>query len=251
MIKRLNELDKYNYYFQYTLTAYGRDVEPSIPSKNDVLIPAFRYLSEKIGKERVIWRYDPIFLNSTYTIGYHIRYFEVLCNKLADYTEKCTVSFLDLYKNTARNVKPLNLSLPSAEQQYMLLQRLSEIANHYGIYIDTCAEGTDFSSLGVRHACCIDKARFEQLGECRLQLAKDKNQRAECGCVESIDIGTYNTCPNGCLYCYANYNKTIVDANQKQHDPASPLLFGKVGMDDVIKIRKVKSNKDTQLSFFN
>lgn len=251
MLGRLNEIKKYNYYFQITLTAYGRDVEPNLPSKNEVLIPSFQKLGEQIGKDRVIWRYDPIFLNKTYTMDYHIHYFEVLCKKLAPYTEKCTVSFLDLYKNTERNVKPLNLSLPTIEQQNELMKQMSAIANKYGIYIDTCAESGNFDQFGVKHACCIDKARFEKLCKCRLIIGKDKNQRSECGCIESIDIGTYNTCANGCLYCYANYNKTNVNNNKNRHNPNSPLLFGEIGPDDVIKERKVKSNKDTQMSLID
>ena len=109
MLHRLSELDKYNYYFQFTLNAYDRDVEPNIPSKNNVIIPAFQQLSKAIGKDRVIWRYDPIFFNERYTMEYHCKYFRVLASKLGEYTEKCTVSFLDLYRNTARNTQPLKI----------------------------------------------------------------------------------------------------------------------------------------------
>ena len=73
MLDRLSELDKYNYYFQFTLNAYGKDVEPNIPSKNDVIIPAFQQLSKIIGRERIIWRYDPIFFNEYYTMEYHCK----------------------------------------------------------------------------------------------------------------------------------------------------------------------------------
>ena len=98
MMVYLTELDKYTYYFQFTLTAYDNDVEPNIPSKNNVLIPAFRMLSKEIGRNRVIWRYDPIFFTEKYTLEYHCKYFRILAEKLGEYTEKCTISFLDLYK---------------------------------------------------------------------------------------------------------------------------------------------------------
>ena len=251
MMNRLSELEKYVYYFQFTLTAYDRDVEPNLPSKNESLIPAFQQLSRAIGRNRVIWRYDPIFFNDRYTLDYHCKYFRVLAAKLSDYTEKCTVSFLDLYKNTERNVRPLNIQQETAEMQIEVMQRFSDIAKQYGIYVDTCAEKIDLSGLQIPHACCIDKQRFERLGNCKLNLGKDSNQRSECGCVASIDIGTYNTCKHGCLYCYANYSQNTVRKNTQAHNPMSPLLFGEVGNDDVIKERDVRSCKENQLSLFD
>ena len=251
MLGRLSELEKYNFYFQFTLNAYGKDVEPNVPSKKDAIIPAFIELSKAIGRDRVIWRYDPIFLNSKYTMEYHFKYFKKLASLLSDYTEKCTVSFLDLYRNTSRNVKPLQIQSETHEQQVELLSYFSEIAHQYGIYIDTCSEAIELNSLDIPHACCIDKDRLERLGKCRLKVEKDKNQRSECGCVASIDIGAYNTCGNGCLYCYANYNSSIVLKNSQQHDPKSPLLFGTVGQEDMIIERKVESWKIYQETLFD
>lgn len=251
MLHRLSELDKYNYYFQFTLNAYDRDVEPNIPSKNNVIIPAFQQLSKAIGKDRVIWRYDPIFFNERYTMEYHCKYFRVLASKLGEYTEKCTVSFLDLYRNTARNTQPLKIQQETKGQQLEIMQRFSEIAKEYGFYIDTCAEAIDLEKFSIAHAHCIDKERFERLGKCKLSVEKDPNQRPECGCIASIDIGTYNTCRNGCLYCYANYSHNTVMRNTQIHNPTSPLLFGEVGSDDVIKERKIKSCKECQMTLFD
>ncbi len=251
MLHRLAELEKYNYYFQFTLSAYGPDVETNLPSKNQIIIPAFQKLSQEIGKEKVIWRYDPIFFSEQYSMEYHCKYFKVLASKLGDYTEKCTVSFMDLYKNTERNAKLLNNVKDTYEMQTELLQRFAQIAKEYGLYIDTCAENNDFHDLGVGRAHCIDKERMERIGNFKLNVFKDTNQRAECGCVSSIDIGAYNTCKNGCLYCYANYNANIVDRNFCMHNPKSPLLFGEVGDLDVIKEREVKSLIDNQMNLFD
>jgi len=251
MLNRLSELEKYNFYFQFTLNAYGKDVEPNVPSKKDEIVPAFIKLSKAIGRERVIWRYDPIFLNEYYTMEYHCKYFKKLASMLSTYTEKCTVSFLDLYRNTTRNVQPLQIEQETPQQQLEILGAFSDIAHHYGIYIDTCAEKIDSSSINVPHACCIDKERLERLGHCKLHVEKDKNQRLECGCVASIDIGAYNTCKNGCLYCYANFNNNIVKKNSEQHTPLSPLLFGEVGEDDIIIERKVESWKTFQETLFD
>ena len=149
MLNKLDQIHKYPYYFQFTLTAYGPDVEKNLPSKNKVIIPAFQQLSREIGKERVVWRYDPIFFNETYTIDYHCRYFELLAFKLAQYTEKCTISFVDVYKNTERNAKPLNIQAVTAEMQEELVERFTETAKKYNISIDTCAENQDFRKYGV------------------------------------------------------------------------------------------------------
>lgn len=251
MLKRLEELEKYNFYFQFTLTAYGPEVETGLPSKNEVIIPSFRRLSKEVGKEKVIWRYDPIFLNETYTVDYHFKYFEVLASKLAQYTEKCTISFLDFYRNTERNIKPLHIQPVTEEQQREIVEKLVGIAKRYNLCLDTCAESCDFGTLGVFHACCIDKERFERIGKCKLNVEKDKNQRSECGCAASIDIGAYNTCQNGCLYCYANYSSTSVNNNSGKHNLKSPLLSGEINADDKIKERNVKSFIDGQMSFFD
>ena len=251
MMNRLSELDKYTYYFQFTLTAYGRDVEPNVPSKNNVIIPAFQELSGKVGRDRVIWRYDPIFFNDRYTMDYHCKYFRVLASKLGAYTEKCTVSFLDLYKNTARNMNSLTIQTDTEEMRFEIMRKFADIAAEYGIHLDTCAEKTDAGSLKIAHASCIEKERFERIGNCKLKLGKDPNQRSECGCAASIDIGAYNTCRHGCLYCYANYSQNTVNKNSAAHDPDSPLLFGEPGDDDIVKIRDVKSCKEYQLSLFD
>lgn len=249
MMERLDELSDYTYYFQFTLNAYGKDMEPNVPSKNHLIIPAFQELSRRIGKDKVIWRYDPILLNEKYTQQYHLKYFEVLTDKLSRYTEKCTVSFLDFYKNTQRNTASLNIIKPSLYQKEELMQQFAKIAKKAGIYMDTCAEDIDLSKFGIKHAHCIDKQRFERLGDYPLNIEKDKNQRPACGCAESIDIGAYHTCQNGCLYCYANFSKKTVEKNAGAHDPKSPLLFGKVNQDDRINLRTVKSCKECQLHF--
>lgn len=251
MLDCLHELEKYNFYFQFTLNPYGKDVEPNVPSKNDTIIPAFIALSKEVGRERVIWRYDPILFNQHYTMDYHRKYFKKLASILSNYTEKCTVSFLDLYRKTERNILPLQVIPETNEQQSELMSAFSEIAREYGIYIDTCAEATDFSGLQIAHACCIDKERFERLGNYKLSIEKDKNQRQECGCFASVDIGAYNTCKNGCLYCYANYSNTAVANNAAKHNPDSPLLFGEVGPEDTIIERINQSSITMQKSLFD
>ncbi len=250
MLSHLDELRDYTYYFQFTLTPYGTDVEKNIPSKNDIIILTFQKLSSLIGKERVVWRYDPILLNDKYTLQYHMKYFRILCDRLADYTEKCTISFLDLYKNIQRSISPLGICPPTSQQAEELAGCFSEIAKEYGIYIDTCTEDIELSKYGVGHASCIDRRRLERIGTYKLNVEKDKNQRAACGCITSIDLGAYNTCRNGCVYCYANFNQSLVGRCCGKHDPSSPLLYGEVSADDIIKPREMKSFRDGQMNLF-
>ena len=251
MLPKLEKLQDYNYYFQFTLTGYGQDVERSLPSKKEVILPAFQRLSKEIGREKVVWRYDPIFFSEKYSMEYHCQCFAEVAEELAGYTEKCTVSFMDSYKNTERNIKTLNYVNDTYAMQEELLQRFVEIADRNGLYIDTCAEAGDFEALGVRHAHCIDKERIERIIGCRINVDKDTNQRKECGCVASIDIGAYNTCKNGCLYCYANYMAGSVKKNFELHNPKAPLLVGEITEADIIKERKVKSLKELQLNLLD
>lgn len=250
MLDRLDELRDYTYYFQFTLTPYGTDVEKNVPSKEDIIIPTFQKLSSLIGKERVVWRYDPILLSDKYTLQYHMKYFRVLCDRLANYTEKCTISFLDLYKNIRRSIAPLGICPLTHGQAEELAGYFSEVAEEHEIYIDTCAEDIDLSKYGVGHASCIDRHRLERIGCYKLDVGRDKKQRAGCCCSVSIDLGAYNTCRNGCVYCYANFNQTLVNDCCGKHDPSSPLLYGRVSADDIIKVREMKSFRDRQMTLF-
>lgn len=250
MLERLDGLSEYPYYFQLTLNPYGKDVESMVPSKGEVLLPAFRSLAEKIGKERVLWRYDPILFSEKYTMEYHLRYFQLLASKLAGFTELCTVSFLDFYRNTAARVRPLGLIRPTPAQEVELIGHFAGIARESGIKLRACAEDVNFEKLGVRRACCVDAERLGRLGSCcHLAVRKDRNQRPLCGCDESVDIGAYHTCAHGCLYCYANSSPTRAQSNFAAHDPCSPLLFGHVGNGDVVGVPKLCSCRDGQLRF--
>lgn len=150
------------------------------------------------------------------------------------------------------DVEPKDRNIAMVFQTHTLYPHLSVKDNlaFYGIYIDTCAEKIDLDKFGIKHAHCIDKDRLERIGQYTLDIDKDKNQRTECGCFASIDIGTYNTCKNGCLYCYANFSQKTVCNNFGLHDPTSPLLFGTIGDDDVIKEREVHSCRNCQMNLF-
>ncbi|MDR1663403.1 MAG: DUF1848 domain-containing protein [Clostridiales bacterium] len=249
MLGRLGEIEEYRYYFQFTLTPYGKDIEPDIPGKPDIIIPAFKRLSKTIGADRVIWRYDPILISEKYSAAYHVRAFKKLAEELHGHTRKVTVSFIDVnYRGLKSNTKELALQEFPPTIQIELASRLSEIARSYGLAIDTCAEKIDLRPYGIEHARCIDDKLLGKLFGRNLNVGKDKNQRLECGCVSSVDIGMYNTCLNGCRYCYANYNKAAVGGNFARHNPVSPLISGEVGEGDSIIVRECTTRPRARLS---
>lgn len=245
MLDRLSLLKDYPFYFQFTLTAYAQDLEPGVPNKNEVIIPAFQELSRRIGPERVIWRYDPILLTPKYTIDYHVHYFEELCKRLSGYTLKCVISFVDLYRHLGQRFQALDNG-----EIYELAGRFSAIAQKYHLTLETCAERLDLSQFGIHHGHSVDGELLERHIGQPLSLSKDKNQRDTCGCMTSIDIGMDDSCANGCKYCYANHVPAAVRRNLQALDPASPLLCGGLAPEDIIKDRAVASCKDTQERLF-
>jgi DNA repair photolyase len=250
MIDGLDKLQKYPYYFQFTVNAYTTDVEPHVPPK-DTVVSTFQRLSDEIGADRVIWRYDPIFLSGKYTTQYHIKYFETLAKRLSGYTDKCTISFIDFYRNTANSIKKLQIKEMTEDHKYRIAESFSQIAKVYGLALDTCAEDIDLSPYDIGHASCIDVQRIQKITGYRLDIGKDRNQRRECRCAQSIDIGMYHTCPNACRYCYANHSLKTVARKAAMHDSHAPLLCGGMSADDVVVDREVKSNKIGQLRFFD
>ncbi|WP_097015846.1 DUF1848 domain-containing protein [Anaerocolumna aminovalerica] len=251
MISRLDELKAYKFYFQFTLTGYGKDVEFNLPNKRQHMISVFQDLSQKIGREKVIWRYDPILLNHNYSMEYHIKAFKEIAENLRGYTDKVIISFIDLYSKTKRNTEGLKIKPLSEKEMLELAANMAKIASDNQMEIESCAEVINLPDSGIKHGSCIDKNLIEKIIGYKIQGKKDKNQREECGCLESVEVGTYNTCMNGCKYCYANFNDSRVADSIKMYDVNSPLLCGVVNKDDVITTRSVKSLKNVQLSLFD
>ena len=244
LLPRLAELDAmgYRYYFQYTLNPYERDAEPGLPALSS-RIETFQRLSRAIGREKVVWRYDPIFLSAKYSLDWHEAAFRRLLAALAPYTERCVISFLDLYKKTARNTKPLALLPMTPAHMEEIAARFSRAATGSGVDLQSCSEAIDLDRYGILHGACIDKERIERVLDCTIDVKKDPTQRAECGCMKSVDIGQYNTCLHLCRYCYANFNEAMARACQKAHDDQSPMLVGTPSPLAKITERKVEHLK--------
>lgn len=250
MMQRLDELRDYHYCFQFTITGYGVDIEPNIPNKRTNVIKVFQDLSKKIGSEKMIWRYDPILFSDRYVPQYHLKAFEEIAAKLSGYTHKVSISLVDLYQKTKRNTANLNIKQIENNELTELILKMEQVAKKYNIQIVTCAAQNRLTGFGIKGEGCIDKSWIEEVVGCSLKAKNDKTQRKGCNCMESIDIGTYHTCKNGCKYCYANDSEEKVRNRALLFDADSPLLCGKVEDSDVITVRKIKILKETQISMF-
>jgi hypothetical protein len=249
MLAKLQFIKEYAYYFQFTLNPYDRDIEVRLPYKNEIL-ETFKKLSDMIGPQRIIWRYDPVLLNKKYNISYHIDKFYEFAEKLKGYTEKVTFSFIDFYKKITENVKSVGIDEITHDEKDIIADNFSQAAKENDLLIDTCAEGIDLSKYNITHARCVDDRLIAKIIGYNFIAEKDKNQRLECGCVRSIDIGEYNSCSNGCVYCYANYSQSIVADSFKRHNQFSPLLIGETNDTDIINERNVSTNKILQKELF-
>lgn len=233
ILSRLHEItDKFNTYFHYTITAYGKDIEPGVPSIDESMETLIE-LSKQVGKQRVAWRYDPVLLTEKYTVETHLQTFEHMSKTLTPYIDRCIFSFVEMYRKLEINMPEL---LPlSAEDMEALAQGLGSIAEKYGIHIQTCGTNGDFTRYGIQSSGCM---MLDILGGANGIVFKDrkhKGTRHGCHCIESRDIGAYDTCMNGCKYCYANKTPRKAFENYKIHDPESPLLLGQIKLDDTIQ----------------
>ncbi|MFW6237741.1 MAG: DUF1848 domain-containing protein [Halanaerobiales bacterium] len=234
MLDKLKYLREYEYYFQFTLTGYGGDIEKNLPEKDEI-IKTFQQLATEIGKERIIWRYDPILLAEEITENFHYENFAYLAEKLQYSTEKCIISFLDEYKKIKGRLKKINYKPLGKRKKQEIAGGLKSIAGRYGLELVTCAEEIDLSTLGISRGKCIDDDLIARLLGSELDIPKDSSQREACRCARSVDIGVYNTCRHGCLYCYASGKIDTVREKVKKHSSDSPLLVGRPEKEDVIR----------------
>ena len=238
MLENLEKIDKFNQYWHITINNYEKEIEPNVPPANEVL-ESFKILSKKLGKSSVSLRYDPIFINEKYTLEHHIESFEYILNSLSDYTTEAIISFIDLYEKTKRNFPEANEV--NRSERLKLGEEFAKIGKKYNIKVKTCVEGRELEKFGIDSSGCMTKEVIERVINKNLKITKQKARNGECYCLLNNDIGEYNTCNHGCLYCYANSNKKIVKRNLKLHNPKSPLLIGDVKEDDIIIERKQES----------
>ena len=258
LLERLDEVEALGfsqYYFQFTLNDYVREgLEPNVPPVAE-RIDTFKRLAERIGKERVIWRFDPLMLGcaagtkpgppaSGLSIDELLERIGNIGRQLKGYTEKLVFSFIDIgaYRKVQHNLEGLGIREFSPEEQRQFAQGLAVLNKELGLDLATCGEDADLSAYGVRHNKCVDDelmlrlfhddaalmdfigAEYDMFNGWHIPKSKkDKGQRKACGCIVSKDIGAYNTCPHLCKYCYANASPEQALANWKRHK-AQPML---------------------------
>lgn len=217
-LKKLPYLREYPYYFHFTLNPYGRDLEPHLPPKKE-LVKTFRRLAGICGPERVFWRYDPVILTNRITPEHHYRWFTVLARELAGATGKVVFSFLCMYQKCRRNLRDFAVREPDAAVRQEIARTFAGIARTHGLAVAACAEPLDLTACGVEKGRCVDARLVTVLSGRPVKDGKDRHQRPACGCAPSVDIGAYNTCPHLCRYCYANYSPQAVQKNLTCHVP--------------------------------
>lgn len=249
MLDRLSKIDKFRQFWFVTITSYGKDIEPNVPDKKEI-IDSFKKLSDYVGPDSVSVRYDPILIYGKYDIAWHIKCFDKLCESLEGYTHDIVISFLDLYEKVKKNAPELRP--PSKEEEDILAKEFGIIGKKYGMTIRGCLEDARLSKYGLDMRGCMTKEVIEKAINAKLKVPSIQGKREGCSCLLGNEIGEYNTCMHLCKYCYANYSKEVVIENFKKHNKNSPLLIGNIEPDDEVVESKQKSwiVDNNQISLF-
>ncbi len=239
VLERIHEItEKFHTYFYYTITAYGKDVEPGVPDI-ETSIETFLKLSQIVGGNRVAWRYDPILLTKNYTIETHFKTFEKIAERLAGNFDRCIFSFVEMYKKHEVNFPEL---IPFTEEDKDLIaEGIGRIAMKYGFILQTCGPEENYAGYGINTSGCVTLDILGKANNLEFRNLKHKGFRKGCHCMESRDIGALNSCPNGCKYCYANKNAELPRENFRLRDPDSPLLIGHLKETDRLEPEAQKS----------
>ena len=248
MIPYLDEIKDYGQFWYITITSFGRDLEPNVPSINEV-ISDFKYLSNKLGKTKVSWRYTPIIINDKYTLEYHIKAFKYIASSLDGYTELVAFGFLDVYPKLKKNHPELQ-DMPD-DIKIIIAKEFQKIAKEHHMALRLCSKEKWLKDYGIDVDGCMRIEDYERSINKKLNVKKKMEARkGYCACYLSNDIGTYNSCPHLCKYCYANGDKDLVLKNYKLHDENSPLLIGHINSDDKIRNATQESFIDNMVTLF-
>lgn len=226
LIPSLKCLDDMGYYYYFLLTVNGYPVnyEPRVPML-EKSIESFQKLSESIGANRTIWRYDPIILNHELTVDYHKKHIEYILKRLTGYTKKLIVSVVDPYRKTQLRIGTIHSGyvMYDSDAYLGLLAWLAECCQGAGIKVQSCAEPR-IKIAGIVPGPCVDADLLAEISK-RPVRKKQHKQRKGCCCHLSTDIGVNNTCGFGCVYCYATSNHEVALQHLKEHNPDSERMI--------------------------
>ena len=206
LLEHLPEIEGggYPFYFLITVTGYPRLLEPATPSPAEA-VRFFKELAWRIGRRRLVWRYDPVIFSEQTHFDFHVRNFSNLAGLLSPFTSRVIVSFFDSYAKANSRLRRAGIEAAGAagtpEQQVDLLSHFAVVAGRSGLEIQSCAEAA--LTAGIAPGKCVDEGLLNELLGLNLAYRKDPSQRKLCLCQQSVDIGSYGTCRHGCLYCYA------------------------------------------------
>ncbi|MBR1769175.1 MAG: DUF1848 domain-containing protein [Bacteroidales bacterium] len=244
--------DNFNVFCHYTITAYGKDIEPQVPDI-DKSISILKNLSLKIGKQRIVWRYDPVIFTPYYSLEEHCRTFDYISKHLSGYINYALFSFVDIYPRVINGIP--EITIPDEEMKTEFCRRIGQTAKKNNIKIQTCATVESYENLGIGLSGCVTAKALGEALNTEFKNVKHVGIRKNCRCLPMRDIGAYNTCMNGCKYCYANTRPSEILSNIARHNPNSPLLIGEIEERDTVKKAKqvsfLKNGTYNQPSLFS
>lgn len=237
LLPHLDELDAggYRMLFHFTITGLPKAFEPNVPDAAQMTACA-RTLSTRYGADAVLWRYDPILISTITDRRYHLNRFRELCIEMEGVVNRCYISFTKYYAKVNRNTAVLSNETGIVCQDLPLDDRIGiadslvDIASEYDITMYSCC-GDYLVSGKIRKAHCVDAELLTRLYPDRIQRLSNVPTRDECGCCDCTDIGAYDTCPHGCVYCYANSRMERALKYYGNHDHQVDMLNAKLGAD--------------------
>ena len=218
----------YRSFLNFTITGLPKAFECNLVD-TDEAIGTLKSLAGLFSPQHISWRYDPIVISDQTPFDWHVERFGNLASRLHGATERCYFSFAIQYGKVQRNFddfqrrNPVHIEDPDLETRRRLADQLADIAIDHGMTLYTCC-GDLLVGERIRKAHCVDGDIIRSLYDPSGAVFKTVPTRKECGCAESTDIGAYDTCPHGCIYCYANVNKDKACQANRRHDPAAPFL---------------------------
>lgn len=216
----------YRFYCHYTITGAPRALEPHGPDRRRAVAVA-HHLAARTSPRHVLWRFDPIVFTPELGADFYLGRFRELAQSLDGVTVRCYFSFATFYGKVARQLRRAGLQYrdPPLEEKQALVAALADIAEEHGITLYACCQDALVEGK-VRRAHCVDGDLLAELFPDRPLVSEARPTRQQCGCVASRDIGMYDTCRFGCVYCYANRGPEIAAARRRTHDPNGEMLVG-------------------------